>query len=384
MPLLPVGERPKIERSDGFPVCGDPEIGEVLPRTGVCAHVSGRTQEPDIGTHFERKPNLMARCCVNTLTDGQSVEEVYLLSDKQVRANRNANLYLLATLRDRTGQISGLMWNVTDESMMHIQGGDFVRVRGKVQLYQGGLQMILTHISRVPPDGLDPAEFHPTTSDDVGRLLDRLREILLGIDEPKLRTLMECFLVDDDLMDDFTRAPAGVKTHHAYHGGLIEHVVNILETALRISDLYPQVDTNLLLAGAFLHDLGKIREMDYDSNFVYTDEGQLLGHIIIAIQMLDEKIAEASRMLNQPFPEETALRLKHMIASHHGSYEFGSARLPMTPEAIALHHLDNLDAKVHEFARNIEDDPDSGSHWTPFSPRLQRKLFKGARANGDV
>jgi 3'-5' exoribonuclease len=319
----------------------------------------------------------MPRRFVNQLADGDAVEDIFLLADKQLRANRNANLYLLASLRDRTGMISGLMWNMTEAAVAPLNAGDFVKVKGKVQLYQGALQMILTHIQPVPCDGLDLADFHATTSQNVEKLLSRMREILLAIREPHLRKLMECFLADEELMRDFVRAPAGIKAHHAYHGGLLEHVVNILETADRIEDLYPKVDFNLLRAGIFLHDLGKIRELCYATAFGYTDEGQLIGHLAIAIEMLNDKIAEVVRQTGQPFPKETALRLKHMILSHHGSYEFGSPKLPMTPEAIALHHLDNLDAKVHEFARSIQDDPNSGSNWTPFSPRLDRKLFKG-------
>ena len=227
-------------------------------------------------------------------------------------------------------------------------------------------------------DGLDAGR-RGTSGQDGERLLARLREILLSIENASLRTLMECFLVDEPLMQALSQAPAGVKTHHAYHGGLLEHIVNVLETGYRIADLYPQIDRDLLLAGIFLHDLGKVREMSYETTFLYTDEGQLLGHLIIAIEMLSEKIVQASEMSGEPFPEETTLRLKHMIASHHGSYEFGSPKLPMTPEAVALHHLDNLDAKVHEFARAIEDDPNSQSHWTPYSQRLGRKLFKGTQ-----
>jgi 3'-5' exoribonuclease len=319
----------------------------------------------------------MPRRFVNQLADGDSVEETFLLADKQLRANRNANLYLLANLRDRTGMISGLMWNMTEAAVAPLNAGDFVKVKGKVQLYQGALQMILTHIQPIPADGLDLTDFHATTNQNIDRLLSRMKEILLAIKEPHLHRLMECFLADQDLMRDFVRAPAGIKAHHAYHGGLLEHVVNILETADRIEDLYPKVDFNLLRAGIFLHDLGKIRELCYANAFGYTDEGQLIGHLTIAVEMLNEKIAETVRQTGQPFPNETALRLKHMILSHHGAYEFGSPKLPMTPEAIALHHLDNLDAKVHEFARSIQDDPNSGSSWTPFSPRLDRKLFKG-------
>ncbi len=319
----------------------------------------------------------MPRRYVNELKDGEAVDEVYLLADKQLRANRNADLYLLASLRDKTGMISGLMWNVTEELVAHVNAGDFVRVKGKIQLFQGTLQLIIKHIQTVPTEGLDPAEFHPRTGADVEKLLARMIELLSTIVNPHLRGLIDSFLSDEKLIDDLSRSPAGVKTHHAYHGGLLEHMVNILETAHRIRDLYPKIDFDLLLAGIFLHDLGKIREMNCETAFTYTDEGQLLGHLIIGVEMLDEKIAAVVAGTGQPYPPELALRLKHMIISHHGSYEFGSPKLPMTPEAIALHHLDNLDAKVHEFARSIEDDPNSGSNWTPYSPRLERKLFKG-------
>lgn len=320
----------------------------------------------------------MSRRFLNQLKDGDAVEDIFLLADKQLRANRNANLYLLASLRDKTGLISGLMWNVCEDSVNHIKAGDFVRVKGKVQLYQGGLQMIVTQIDSVPPTGLDPADFHPQAGQNVEHLHARLKELLLAIETPHLRALMECFLIDDALMADLLRAPAGIKAHHAYHGGLVEHVVNMLEVADRIADRYPQIDFDLLKAGVFLHDLGKVREMSYDASFLYTDEGQLLGHMVIAIELLGEKIAETEALTGEPFPQEAALRLKHMILSHHGSYEFGSPKLPMTPEAVALAALDNLDAKVHEFARAIEDDPNAQSNWTPFSPRLARKLYKGA------
>lgn len=319
----------------------------------------------------------MARQFLKELKDGDAVDEIYLLADKQLRANRQANLFLLATLRDRTGQMSGLMWNVTEDAVADVQAGDYVKVRGKVQLFQGNMQMILTNIRTIPAEQMNPDDFEQRPNADVEALLLRLRNLLLSIEQPQLRTLMECFLIDNELMDDLAKAAAGVKTHHAYRGGLVEHIVNMLETAKRIRDLYPAVNFDVLLAGIFLHDLGKVREMSLDNAFVYTDEGQLLGHLIIGIEMLTEKIAEVEKLTNEPFSNELALRLKHMIASHHGSYEHGAVRLPMTPEAIALHHLDNLDAKVHEFARTIADDPNTGSTWTPFLARIDRKLFKG-------
>jgi 3'-5' exoribonuclease len=321
----------------------------------------------------------MPRQNVNTLTDGTAVDEIYLLADKQLRANRNADLYLLAQLRDKTGQVSGLLWNVTEELVEHVRQGDYVKVRGKVQLYQNHLQLILKDINHVPDAVIDPTDFQlqPTVSAD--KLLPRLQELLTSVSPPPLRDVLLSFLSDEELLPLILRAPAGVRLHHAFHGGLVEHIVSVMEVASRIANLYPRIDFNLVLAGAFLHDIGKIRELGFDTTFVYTDEGQLLGHLLIGVEMLNEKIAQWESSTGEKFPEEIALRLKHMILSHHGSHEFGSPKLPMTPEAVALHYLDTLDAKVHEFIALIDSDPNSQSSWTPFQMSMQRKVFKGTQ-----
>jgi 3'-5' exoribonuclease len=197
---------------------------------------------------------------------------------------------------------------------------------------------------------------------------------------PHLRALAECFLIDEDFLRKFTAAPAGVKNHHAYHGGLLEHVVTLLNVADRIADLYPEVDRDLLLTGIFLHDIGKVDELSYDRAFAYTDEGQLVGHLVMGVEMLRDKAERTADLTGEPFPAELLLRLKHMIVSHHGTHEFGSPKLPMTPEAVALHYLDNLDAKIHAFTREIRDDPCRESSWTPFQQNLGRRLFKGSPA----
>lgn len=321
----------------------------------------------------------MARRFVNTLSDGDQVEEVFFLADRQIRVNRNAAQYLVLDLRDRTGTIIARMWNVSDENVAHIRAGEYGLVKGKVQLYQGALQMIVTTVTPVGTDKVDPEDFTRQSPRDLKALEARLRELLQSISNPPLRVLCDCFLKDQSLMTNFCTAPAGMKAHHAYVGGLLDHVVNMLEIANRCVDLLGGVDRDLLLAGIFLHDLGKIRELSYDGPSGYTDEGQLLGHLVICLEILTAKIGEAEQVLGEPFPQETTLRLKHMVLSHHGTYEFGSPKLPMTPEAIALHQIDNLDAKVHEFTREISEDPNGTSSFTPFNARLERKLFKGIR-----
>lgn len=320
----------------------------------------------------------MARTCVRELRDGETVQEVFLLADKQLRANRNADLYLLASLRDRTGIMSGLMWNVSEERLQHLAPGDMVLVKGKVQLYQGNLQMILTRIEPAAAGSFDPEDFILQPAANVEPLLARLNELMQSISCPRLKALSEAFLQDQDLVDALCAAPAGVKAHHAYHGGLLEHIVSMAEVADRMCQHYTQLSRDLLLIGVLLHDLGKVRELAWEPGLTYTDEGQLVGHMTIAVEMLNEKLALVNdRLHGNGVSAEDVLRIKHMIISHHGTLEFGSARVPMTLEAIVLHHIDNLDAKLHEFTRAIDDDPNTESAWTPYSPRLERRLFKG-------
>jgi 3'-5' exoribonuclease len=320
----------------------------------------------------------MSRRFVQALTDGETIDEVYLVTDKQLRANRNGNLFLQVELRDRTGSISARLWNAGEHLFRSFEEGDFLHIKGKVQLFQGALQIILSHIERVETEKVELADFLPHTEQDISKLWERLRTILFRMDNPHLKGLLECFLMDEEFRADFCKVPAGIRNHHAYLGGLLEHVVTLLDAADRLLPLYPDLDRDLLLMGVFLHDIGKVRELSFSRVFAYTDEGQLIGHIVIGVEMLNEKIAKVPDLTGEPFPKELAWRLKHMILSHHGTYEFGSPKLPMTPEAIALHHLDNLDAKVHTFTRDIRDDRNQTSAWTPFNQSLQRRLFKGS------
>lgn len=322
----------------------------------------------------------MTRRYVNQLANGESVDELYLVADKQLRANRQGNLYLHLELRDKTGTVGARLWNASEGLARTFEPGDYLRVRGKIQVFQGALQMILSHLEVSEPP-LEASEFLPQSTQDTARLTARLRQLLLGMSNPHLRALAECFLIDDEFVRKFTTAPAGIKNHHAYHGGLLEHVVTLLNMADLIVGLYPELDRDLLLTGIFLHDIGKVDELSYDRAFAYTDEGQLLGHLVMGVAMLREKVKRTTDLTGEPFPPEVRLRLEHMIVSHHGSYEFGSPKLPMTPEAVALHYLDNLDAKIHTVTREIRDDPGRESSWTPFHQNLGRRLFKGGNLN---
>ncbi|WP_435019249.1 3'-5' exoribonuclease YhaM family protein [Tundrisphaera sp. TA3] len=326
----------------------------------------------------------MTRRFVNQLANGDSVDEVFLVADKQLRANRQGNLYLHLELRDRSGTVGARLWNATEGMSRTFESGDYLRVRGKTQVFQGALQIILSHIEGVGADHIEPEDFLPQSTQNTAKLSSRLRELLFGLRNPHLRALAECFLIDESFFQKFTTAPAGIKNHHAYQSGLLEHVVTMLTVADRISDLYPDVDRDLLLMGIFLHDVGKIEELSYDRSYGYTDEGQLVGHLVMGIEMLRDKVEQTADLTGEPFPAELLLRLKHMIVSHHGTHEFGSVKVPMTPEAIALHYLDNLDAKIHAYTREIRDDPVKDSTWTPYQPSMNRRLYKGGAGGAPV
>jgi 3'-5' exoribonuclease len=322
----------------------------------------------------------MPRRYINQFGHQEAIDQIFLASQKQLRPNRNGNLYLQVELSDRSGAISARMWNATESEYRNFDDGDFVRVEGTAQLYQGAMQLIATNICKARHDEIEYADFMPVSPAQIDRLAVRLGELLRGIGNPHLRALAECFLMDEEFMNKFTRAPAGVKNHHAYVGGLLEHVVNLMEVVTRVVGCYPAVDPDLLLMGAFIHDMGKIAELSYDRGFAYTDEGQLIGHLVMAVSVLEAKVREAERLSGEAIPNELVLRLKHMIVSHHGQYEFGSPKLPMTLEAVALHHLDNLDAKLHSFELQMRDDPNVESPWTSFNASLGRKLYKGSAA----
>jgi 3'-5' exoribonuclease len=319
----------------------------------------------------------MPRRYISELGQQETINEVFVANNKQLRPNRNGNLYLQVELSDRSGSIPARMWNAGEPLYKSFENGDYVRVEGSTQVFQGSVQMIATRLTKIEADEVDPADFTPQPAVDAEKLFTRLREMLRSLTDPDLVNLAECFLMDETLMAKLSMAPAGTKNHHAYHGGLLDHIVGLMEVVVRVAPCYPQINRDLLLMGAFLHDLGKVDELTYEQGLAYSDEGQLIGHLVMAVGTLEAKVAEAEKLSGEKIPEETVLRLKHMIVSHHGRYEFGSPKLPMTLEAIALYCLDDLDAKINSIHQLITEDPNSDSAWTLYQPNLERKLFKG-------
>ena len=314
---------------------------------------------------------------VSQLAHNEQVQQIFLAAEKQLRPNRNGNLYLQVELSDRSGSINARMWNASEDDYRGFDNGDFVHVDGSTQLFQGNIQMIATRIRRARPDEVCEADFITLQSADVERMRGRLVEILANIQSPPVQRIAKAFTDDEQFMAKFCRAPAAMKNHHAYTGGLLEHVVSLMELVLVVAPRYPQLDADKLLIGVFLHDAAKTDELSYDREIAYTDAGQMLGHMIMGVTLLDDKVREAVRKDGMPMPEKLVTEIKHMIVSHHGEYEYGSSKLPMTLEAVALHHLDNLDAKIASFTQLMKDCPNVDSPWTQYFTQIGRKLYKG-------
>lgn len=317
---------------------------------------------------------------INQIKENEVLSETFAVSDKQLRPNKKGNLYLQFTLSDKTGSISGFIWDVRNAATYGFESGDYVHVEGTTQRFQGILQIIVKSIKKVDSSSVDTAEFFRLQFVDIPKMHDRLRELLRSISDPHLRNLADCFLIDHEFFEQFCKTPAGVKLHHAYPGGLLEHTLQMMESAVQIAHLYPVLNRDMLLMGVFLHDIGKTRELAFGNEMFYTDQGQMLGHPYLGAEILNEKIAESEKFSDEPFDTETAILLKHMLISHHGTYENQCTKLPMTLEAMALHFIDSIDSKIAEFRKYMLDDPNAGSRWTNFLPSIERKLYKGKEA----
>lgn len=313
---------------------------------------------------------------VSQLGHNEAVSQVFLASEKQLRPNRNGNLYLQVDLSDRSGAVNARLWNATDNDYKAFENGDYVFVEGATQMFQGNMQLIANRIRKARLDEVFEGDFITLQSADIDKMRTRLVEIMNGVQSPPLARLARGFIKDESFMAKFCQAPAGMKNHHAYKGGLLEHVLSLMELILVVAPKYPQISQDKLLLGALLHDAAKIEELGYERDICYTDAGQLLGHMVIGVTMLDDKVRQIVQQDGQPFPERLLIELKHLIISHHGEYEFGSSKLPMTLEAIALHLLDNLDAKIASFTQLMADCPNADSNWTQYFAQMGRKLFK--------
>ena len=300
----------------------------------------------------------------------------YLAKGKRVGLTKKGDPFLSITLTDRTGEIEARVWDRAEEFSSIFAEGDILDVVGYANSFRNQIQVTLSSLS-VAEDGGDPTLFLETTPKDVSSMMTSLRAILRQTKDSHLKTLIDMFLSDRGFVALLKKAPAAKTFHHSYLGGLLEHTHSVCEMSKAVAEHYPELDKDLLMAGAFLHDIGKLRELKFDRVIDYTDEGRLLGHLILGVAMVDEKVSAI-----KGFPKGLSLRLKHLILSHHGQYEFGSPKRPKFLEAFALHLIDDLDAKVNGLGRFMEKDRQEGA-WTDFNRLFERYFLKeGISAKG--
>jgi len=321
----------------------------------------------------------MTRRFINQLGENENIDQVFIANGKQLRPNRQGNLYLQVSLSDRSGIVNAMQWNANQTVYDSFENGDYVIAQGTTQFFNGNLQIIVQKLTKADPARVDEAEFHVLSNESIGQLLVQLRQFVDSISNVQLKSLACFYLDNDELTSKLSQAPAGVKNHHAYQGGLLHHVVSLMELVDVVAPKYPDVDRDLVLIGVLLHDLSKIDELSYQKGFEYTDEGQLVGHLVMGVELLGKMIRDWEVANSDVFPNDLAIQLKHLIVSHHGEYEYGSPKLPMTLEAVMLHFLDNMDAKLFQFSQAMSSEANPDSQWTPYIASIGRKLYKNSR-----
>jgi len=302
--------------------------------------------------------------------ENKIITSCFVVATKQVKPKKNGEPYLALTLADRTGQIEAKMWDNVEEFIAAFEQDDFIKVKGLINKYKNRFQLTIHKLRKMGEAEIDYTDYLPKTTKDIGELWRTLADFVGTFKNPHLKALVELFMSDPEIAERYRNAPAAKTLHHAYIGGLLDHVVSLFRSCDLMCRNYPQIDRDLLLTGAFLHDIGKIHELTYNRSFSYTTRGQLLGHMIIELEMLQSKLAQLPG-----FPPELKTLLEHLIISHHGEYEFGSPKLPMFAEALMLHYLDDLDSKMEAMRAHFEREIGLEGPWTSYNASLGRPLL---------
>jgi len=316
---------------------------------------------------------------VDQINDRDLVESVFLLREKTLAVAKNGKPYLVLKLMDKTGELEGRVWDNADHMSAVADRNDFVLVRGRASLYLGKMQLVVQEMARRSEDEVSLADFMPVSRYPTTELIARLRSKVESLTSTHFRRLMEAFLADADFLRRYSTAPAAKSMHHVFLGGLLEHSLAVADLAEDVCRRYPDLQKDLLIVGALLHDVGKIAELEYSRSFDYTDAGKLIGHIVLGAQMVETKIREVGN-----FPPQDALLLGHLLLSHHGQYEYGSPKRPKTVEAVILNFLDDLDSKINGVQSHIDRNTAGESAWTSYHRLYDRYFFKGETAVEDV
>lgn len=316
----------------------------------------------------------MPHIFIDQIQPGSTINDIYMISQPILRSTTRGDLYIAMYISDKSGRVNGRVWQATEQLYNSLPKEGFAHIRGRSEVFQSALQIVADHITVVPAEKVDIDDYLPRTEKDVPQMFEEIKRIVSEIKNPFLKALVNEFLSDKELMKNFCKAPAATQHHHSYIGGLLEHTNNMLNVAKAVMPFYPQLQSDLVLAGIFLHDMGKTEELSYQMAFGYTDSGQLLGHIVQTVIMVNKK-ARAIEKAGQEMDKEILENLEHIILSHHGQYEFGSPKLPMTAEAFLISFLDNIDAKINQVTDKIDSEPGE-SNWTAYVRALESKLYR--------
>lgn len=308
---------------------------------------------------------------ISDIKDGTTIKDQFMVKQCAKAETKAGKTYLNVTLMDRSGDISCKVWDQAELLFPRCETGKVVEVQAKCQSYRSNLQLSISTVNSLDQDSVDMGQFVPSTENDVEEMATEFILLAKSVKEPFIRKLLLKFFNDEPFFTIFKKAPAAKGMHHAYLGGLLEHTLGVARLADHISKLYTDIDRSLLLAGAMLHDIGKVKEFSFDSHtFDYSDQGRLMGHMVIGVEMVQERIKRI-----KDFPDELGVRIKHLILSHHGRYEFGSPTLPMLMEGFVLNFIDDMDAKLNTIAGVTKKATGAGYQWSEYQRSLERFLF---------
>ena len=306
--------------------------------------------------------------------ENKIITSSFVVVSKQIKPKKSGEPYLALTLGDRSGHLEAKMWDNVEEVLDAFHQDDFLKIKGLVNKYKNRFQLTVHKLRKLGESEIEFADYLPKTTKNIDELWQTLSDFVASIQNPHLRAVIQAFMADPEIAAAYRNAPAAKTLHHAYIGGLLDHVVSLFRSCDLMCRNYPHINRDLLLGGAFLHDVGKIHELTYKRSFSYTTRGQLLGHMVIELEMLHAKIG-----LVPGFPDELKTLLEHLIISHHGQYDFGSPKLPMFPEALMLHYLDDLDSKMEAMRAHFEREADIESPWTSYNASLGRPLLNTSK-----
>jgi len=309
---------------------------------------------------------------VSDLAVGQAIQETFFVRKKLIKQTKRGDDYLDLLLADRTGEIEAKIWSSSNAISVQFERGDFVEISARVEAFGDKVQLVIDNLRKLDFSEVDKGDFIPVCPRDIEEMLARLKEIAYGISNPHLKSLIEAFFNDATLLERFKNAPGAKEFHHAYIGGLLEHTLSVVGLVELVCKHYTDVDRDMLVAAAIFHDIGKVEEISQKNvEFDYTVRGRFLGHVVLSLEILNGLLARVEK-----FPELLALEFLHVVASHHGELEFGAPKEPMTKEALILHYLDNMDAKMWMMGHAV---PEAKDDLWAYSKSLRRVVYRGGK-----